>query len=186
MSKKQMRINPLPDKPGFAAWFDGTIRITDPSYVTSRFPGVRPLDDLTVTIKEDGLWEITTTLMDRAPDQRTGSLVMRRVAANPKPEDTEVVLLGKAGVDTGYAAIVAEKFGRIDNWTEYYDRLSSIHLEAGQIAHLDGTLVVTSGIGDGNFSVYGTRHRQTGELVRVTVDFTPSQDEWETVYGGAR
>ena len=119
MSKKQMRINPLPDKPGFAAWFDGTIRITDPSYVTSRFPGVRPLDDLTVTIKEDGLWEITTTLMDRAPDQRTGSLVMRRVAANPKPENTKVVLLGKAGVDTGHIAIVAEKFGRIDDWDEY-------------------------------------------------------------------
>ena len=186
MSKKQMRINPLPDKPGFAAWFDGTIRITDPSYVTSRFPGVRPLDDLTFTFKEDGLWEITTTLMDRAPDQRTGSLVMRRVAANPKPEDTEVVLLGKAGVDTGYAAIVAEKFGRIDNWEKYSEHLFGFDLNGGEIIHLDGTLAVRSGIGDGKYSVYGTKIRETGELVKVTVDFTPSQAAWERMYGGAR
>lgn len=184
--RKQMRVNPLTDKSGFAAWFYGPIRITDPSYLRPNFPGVVPLDDLSVTFEENGLWEITATLMDRAPDARTGSLVMRRVAANPKPEDTETVEIGKASVDTTHIAIVAEKFGGIPDWEAFDDALSDADLEGGQIFHMDGCLAVRSGIGDGKYSVYGTRYADTGELVQVTVDFTPSQAAWELIYGGAR
>lgn len=160
--RQRMQIKRLPDKPGFSAWFDGVIRITDPSYVTDRFPGVRPLDDLTVTFEQPGLWEITTTLMDRAPDRRTGSLVMRRVATNPKVEDTETVELGKAAVDTAHIAIVGDEFGQIKDWPRYAERLDTMGLEGGQIAHMDGTLIVKSGVGDGEYSVYGTRYR-TGD-----------------------
>ncbi len=184
--QKKMKIAQLTDQPGFGAWFDGVIRITDPSYTRPDFPGVVPLDDLTVTFEEPGLWAVTATQMKRTPDVRTGSLVMTRVAANPKPEDTETVELGKAAVDSGHMAIVAEKFGGIDDWEQYADQLltESVGPEPGEVVEIDGTLVVRSGLGDGEYSVYGTRYRETKELVKVTVDFTPSQAAWEILYGG--
>lgn len=184
-NRNEMRVAPLPDKPGFAAWFAGTIRITDPSYLRPDFPGVVPLDDLTVTFTADGLWEVTTTLMDRAPDTRTGSLVMRRVAANPKPEDTETIEIGKAAVDTKQVAIVAEGLGGIPDYEQLTELLNGVAFEGGQLLHTPNAIVVESGIGDGNYAVYATRYRDTGELLQITVDFTPSQAAWDLLYGGA-
>ena len=100
-------------------------------------------------------------------------------------EADPMVELADDAVDTTHIAIVGDKFGQIENWPSYAERLDTMGLEGGQIAHMDGTLIVKSGIGDGEYSVYGTRYR-TGdkELVQVTVDFTPSQAAWALVYGG--
>lgn len=186
--KRKMSINPMKDGSGYNAWLDGVIRITDPSYTRPEFPGIVPLDELSVTFEEPGLWAVTATEMKRTPDVRTGSLVMTRVAANPKPENTETVELGKAAVDTGHIAIIADKFGGINDWEEYAGQLlaEGVGPEAGQVAEIDGTLVVRSGLGDGMYSVYGTQIRETKELVKVTVDFTPSQAAWELLYGRGR
>ncbi|MBN8867327.1 MAG: hypothetical protein J0H98_07220 [Solirubrobacterales bacterium] len=154
--------------------------------MTDRFSGVVPLEDLTVAFEQPGLWEITANLMDRVPDARTGSLVMRRAVANPKPEDTETFELGHTAVDTGHVAIVAEKFGPIGNWDRYAAALLENDLEGGDIARVDGTIVVASGLGDGKYAVYGTRLRATGELVRVAVDFTPNQAAWDLIYGSRK
>lgn len=183
---REMTIVPLTDGSGHNAWFDGVIRITDPSYTLPDFSGTVPLDDLTVTFEEPGLWAVTATTMDRAPDPRTGSLVMTRVAANPKDEDTETIEIGKAAVDTGHIAIVAEKFGGVEDWERYVDQLHDdmVGPQPGTVAAIDGTLVCRSGLGDGHYSVYGKRLRETGELVKVVVDFTPSQAAWEILYGG--
>lgn len=184
--KRKMTIIPMADGSGYNAWFDGLIRITDPSYSLPDFSGTVPLDDLTVTFEEPGLWAVTATTMDRTPDPRTGSLVMTRVAANPKVEDTETIEIGKAAVDTGHIAIVAEKFGGVEDWEDYVDQLHDdlVGPQPGTVAAIDGTLVCRSGLGDGNYSVYGTRLRDSGELVKVVVDFTPSQAAWEILYGG--
>lgn len=174
------------DDGSYQVWLDGPIRITDPSYITSRFPGVVPLDDLTVVFEAPGLWNVKATLMDRVPDDRTGSLVLQQVSCPTIPENSRTTRLGDVAVDTGHIALNAEKNGQIEDWESYSNEMLMPGPQAGEVIAIGNTLIVQSGVGDGQYPVYGTHDPRSGDLIRIAVDFTPSQAAWDLLYGGRK
>lgn len=166
----------------------GTIRITDPSYMTPGFPGVVPLDDLSVTFQvERSIWNVYATLMDNVPasDARTGMLILSR-ANQPDDRRLEAIELGHASVDCGHLAVMADRPEGITDWESYGHQLVFQGPQPGQVIEIDGTLAIQSGLGDGNYQVTGHRDKNTGQLLEIEVDLTPSHAAWELLYGGVR
>lgn len=156
-------------EPQFQITVDGEVVIADPSYMRPELDSeIR--EGLIYRFDGTGVWDVKVTPLMSVPDHRNGALVAVRSGTGQDAgewiKDEQKVYVDSA----------------LTNWEDYREERQRVAgFDMAAVIEVDGTLLCSSGLGDGAYDVY-VRRDDDGQVDGVKVDFTPSDAAMSLLY----
>ena len=177
MEIKQTIEDPI--EPQYQVTVDGEVVVGDPSYMADDvMPEVR--EKLTFRFDGTGSWNVKVTPLETVPDHRNGALIAVRTGTEfdvgTWEKEDQV-----AAVDSAHMAFYPLDRGLLDDWEAFWGERSRLASGMAVLIPVDGTLVCSSGLGDGAYDIY-VRRDANAQIDGVKVDFTPSDAAMSLLY----